>query len=87
MIVQARDFAVLRTLFESRVMTTEHIAALHFDGRKEAAKKRLQKLKSAKLIAERARQVNEPSVLFLTRQAFALLHEHGVLKEYPPIAQ
>lgn len=79
--------ALLRTLFESRIMTTGHIATIHFDGKKEAAKKRLQKLKAAQLIGERTQRVNEPSVLFLTRQAFALLESEGVLKDYPPIAK
>jgi Replication-relaxation len=85
--LQERDVALLRGLFESRVMTTGHIATLHFDGKKEAAKKRLQKLKAAQLLGERTQRVNEPSVLFLTRQAFTLLESEGVLKEYPPIAQ
>jgi len=40
--LQERDFALLRGLFESRVMTAAHIASLYFDGKKEAAKKRLQ---------------------------------------------
>lgn len=53
--LQDRDFAVLRGLFESRVMTTEHATALYFDGKVEAAKKRLQKLKTAGFITERPR--------------------------------
>lgn len=85
--IQDRDLALLRNLFESRVMTAGHVATLHFDGKKEAAKKRLQKLKAARLIGERTQRVNEPSVLFLTRQAFTLLESEGILKEYPPIAQ
>lgn len=85
--IQKRDLALLRSLFESRVMTAGHIATLHFDNKKEATKKRLQKLKSARLLGERTKRVNEPSVLFLTRQAFTLLESEGVLKEYPPIAK
>jgi hypothetical protein len=81
-----RDLAILRGLFESRIMTAGHIATLHFEGRREAAKKRLQKLKAAGLIGERKRNVNEPSVLFLTRKAFCLLRAEGVLSEYPPIS-
>jgi hypothetical protein len=42
--LQKRDLALLRGLFESRVMTAGHIATLHFDNKPEAAKKRLQKL-------------------------------------------
>ena len=84
---QERDFALLRGLFESRVMTLEHLAALYFEGRKEAAKKRIQKLKAAGLLAERPRRVNEPSVHFLTAKAFKLLLEHGYLAAYPKFSE
>jgi hypothetical protein len=84
--LQDRDFALLHGLFESRVMTAAHIAALYFDGRKEASKKRLQKIKAAGLVAERKRRVNEPSVLFLTRKANALLNEKGLLSEFPNLS-
>jgi hypothetical protein len=80
---QERDFTLLRGLFESRVMTAGHIATLFFDGKKEAAKKRLQKLKAAGLVGERRRKAYEPAVLFLSRKAFVLLREKGVLAEYP----
>ncbi len=83
--LQARDLALLRGLFESRVMTLRHIAALHFEGRQEAAKKRVQKLKSAGVIGERPRKTFAPSVLFLTRKAFPILAEHGCIADYPPI--
>jgi len=46
--LQSRDFDLLHGLFESRIMTTAHIATMYFDGKREAAKKRLQKLKAAK---------------------------------------
>jgi len=82
--LQPRDLVLLRGLFESRVMTTDHAAALYFDGKGEAAKKRLQKLKSAGFIAERPRRTFEPSVLFLTRNCLGLLQGRGVLAEYPP---
>lgn len=81
-----RDFAVLRGLFESRVMTTAHIAALYFSGKREAAKKRLQKIKAAGLVSERKRRVNEPSVLFLTRKGFSLLCDENLLAEFPPLS-
>ena len=77
--LQPRDLVLLRGLFESRVMTTDHAAALYFDGKGEAAKKRLQKLKSAGFIAERPRRTFEPSVLFLTRNCLGLLQGRGVL--------
>jgi Replication-relaxation len=81
-----RDLAILGGLFESRVMSAAHIAALYFSGSKEAAKKRLQKLKSAGLISERKRRVNEPSVLFLTRKGFTLLSNENFLSEFPRLS-
>jgi len=84
--IQDRDVALLKGLFESRVMTAEHAAVLHFGGSKEAAKKRLQKLKAAGVISDRKRRVNEPAVLFLARKGLDLLREHGVLAEYPSFA-
>jgi len=84
--LQDRDFALLRGLFECRVMAADHIATLYFDGKREYTKKRLQKLKAAGFIRERKRQVSEPSVLFLTRKAFIELKNHGDLSPYPPLA-
>jgi hypothetical protein len=81
--LQDRDTALLRGLFECRVMSSEHAGALYFDGKPEATKKRLQKLKAAGFIAERPRRSFEPSVLFLTRKGLVLLQEQGVLAEYP----
>jgi len=83
---QQRDFALLRDLFESRVMTSAHAAALHFDGSKEAAKKRLQKLKAAGLVTERTRRPTEPAALFLTTKGFAHLRDQGALAEYPALS-
>lgn len=77
---------LLRGLFESRVMTAAHVAALYFDGRKEAAKKRLQKLKATEFIRERKRRVNEPAVLFLTRKGFALLTERKAIADLPRLS-
>lgn len=84
-ILQPRDHALIRDLFESRVMTTSHIAALHFDGRIEAAKKRLLKLKDGGLIGERPRSPFEPAVLFLARDGIRLLDVRGTILEYPPL--
>ena len=83
--IQARDLEVLRGLFESRVMTAEHVAALYFEGRYEAARKRLQGLKAAGYVGQRPRRAYEPAVLFLTRKAFELLCERGAITDYPPI--
>jgi hypothetical protein len=81
--LQARDLALLSGLFESRVMTNDHATALYFGGKNEAAKKRLQKLKTAGLISERPRRAFEPSVLFLTRKGLVSLQDQGVLAQYP----
>jgi hypothetical protein len=83
--LQPRDWSLLRGLFESRVMTLAHASALYFDGRKEMAKKRVQKLKAAGIIRERPRHFSSPSVLFLPRRAFELLHAAGRLSDYPRI--
>ncbi len=85
-LLQDRDFKVLVGLFQSRVMTGAHIAAIYFDGKKEAAKKRLQKMKAAGLIGERKRRVNEPSVLSLTRKSYALLDGQGLLSGFPRLS-
>jgi hypothetical protein len=85
--LQERDVALLKSLFESRVMTTAHVANLFFDGKKEGAKKRLQKLKAEKLISERPRRAFEPSLLFLAPKGLEVLKEHGVLREFPSLPQ
>lgn len=64
-------------------MTLSHVASLFFEGRDEAAKKRLQKLKAAGFLKERPRRVNEPGILFLTRKAFTALEGEGFLSEFP----
>src|SRR5579862_7853339 len=85
--LQPRDLALLRGLFECRVMTTDHIATLYFDNKLPYTIKRLQKLKAAGFIAERKRNANEKSVLFLTRKAFVLLSSQGKLEEYPSLGK
>ena len=64
-------------------MTAKHAADLYFDGRMDAAKKRLQKLKATRLIAERPRRTFDPAVLTLTKRSLELLNEHGALANYP----
>jgi hypothetical protein len=81
--LQDRDVKLLRGLFECRVMTNDHATALYFEGKNEAAKKRLQKLKAAGLMSERPRRAFEPSVLFLTRKGLVLLQGQSVLNDYP----
>jgi hypothetical protein len=82
--IQSRDINLLCDLFLSRIMTSEHIATLHFGGSKEAAKKRIQKLKAAGFISERRRRPFDPAILFLSRKSFIFLRENGTLSEYPP---
>src|SRR5262249_30787458 len=84
---QGRDFSFLRSLFDCRIMTAAHAAALHFAGSKEAAKKRLQKLKAAGLIAERERNVNEPAVLSITAKGYDLLRDEGLLDGLPTFSK
>lgn len=84
--IQDRDKTLLRGLFESRIMTSAHVAVLYFAGRKEAAKKRLQKLKAAGLVTERKRRVNESSILFLTRKGFSILDGEKLLSEFPRLS-
>ena len=83
--LQDRDLSLLRGLFECRIMTAEHVARLYFDLSREAAKKRIQKLKSYGVVGTRARRVNEPAILFLTRTGLNTLRDHGVLAEYPAL--
>jgi hypothetical protein len=54
--LQPRDLALLRGLFECRIMTAPHVAALFFDGKHPYTIKRLQKLKAPGLIGERTRR-------------------------------
>ena len=77
---------LLRGLFESRIMITEHMATLFFNGSREAAKKRLQKLKAAGFIGERKRKAYEPAVLSLTSKAFLVLRAQGILAQYPQLS-
>jgi len=81
-----RDYRVLRGLFESRVMTLQHIAALYFAGNLDAAQKRIWKLKNARMLTERTRQrPYDPSILYLTRHGFENLVREERLIDYPTI--
>lgn len=85
--IKERDVLILRALFESRIMTLDHISGLCFKGREPSAKKRVQKLKKANYIGERARLVNEPAIHYLTTKGHLLLHDIGILKEYPTVSK
>jgi len=84
--VQERDIALLRELFVSRIMTLAHAGALHFEGRSEAAKKRVQKLKAAGFLAERPRKSRDPGILTLTRNGFRELVENGHIADLPRLS-
>ena len=81
--LQDRDIAFLRGLFESRLMTMDHIAALHFDGKREYVKTRMRQLKLSGFIGERRRRVIDPSILFLTRKGYLQLKNRGHLSGFP----
>ncbi len=83
--LQERDVRLLSGLFESRLMPLPHAAALYFEGRAEAAKKRSPETKSAGLIGERPRRAYDPCVLFLTRRGLLALADNGHLADYPQI--
>jgi len=84
--ITQRDYSLLRGLFESRIMTLAHAAAIYFEGRNEAAKKRVLTLKKLGYIAERPRlRAYDPSILFLTKKGFHLLHQEGHVSDYPSI--
>ena len=78
---QERDLDLLHGLLVSRLMTLAHIAVLYFDCKGEAAKKRVQKLKAAKLIGEHRKQPRDPSILFLTKKGYRLLCDKGRLED------
>jgi hypothetical protein len=84
--VTPRDIEILRGLFECRILTVEQIAALHFQDRQEAARKRLWKLKKTDLVRERPRRAYEPALLFLSRRALHLLIEQGHIADYPKLS-
>lgn len=83
---QARDLDLLRDLFVSRLMTLGQAAAIHFSGKSEMAKKRMQKLKAAGMVGERVRKPYEPSILYLTRIGFDTLRDRGCLQDLPQLA-
>jgi hypothetical protein len=69
--LQLRDYELLRSLFECRMMTLAQAAALHFEGKYEAASKRVQALKAARYIGDRRKQVGAPSLLYLPIRLFS----------------
>jgi hypothetical protein len=67
------------------MMTLAQATALHFDGRYDAASKRMQILKAAGYIGDRRKRIGAPSVLFLTKKAFDHLTAEGRIRDYPKL--
>lgn len=82
---QERDLELLRGLLGCRVMTLSHASDIFFAGAREAAKKRIAKLKAAGLLGERSRKPYEPAIIYLLRQGHSLLQERGMLNGFPAI--
>jgi hypothetical protein len=81
--LQPRDLAFLRGLFECRFMTIAHAASIFFGGRREMAKKRLQRLKAARLVRSRRAHGFAPSLVQLTALGLRALSSAGILRQYP----
>jgi hypothetical protein len=79
-----RDVRILRDLFDSRVLTANQIADIHFASSPNAAKQRLWAMKKVGLISGRfGSPASEPQPLRLTRGGFDLLRQRGHLDDYP----
>ena len=74
--IQDRDIRLFETLLECRVMTRRHIALIHFDGRMEAAKKRLHALATSNYLSGKRRRPNEAAVYSLSKKGFDALRAH-----------
>jgi hypothetical protein len=68
-------------------MTIAHAAEIHFGGKRESAKKRIQRLKAAGFLRERRRMPYEPSILHLASRGVTALSERSILVEYPPLSR
>ena len=79
--LQERDIALLVDLIESRVLTLDNICTLFFSDKNEMAKKRVQRLKAAGFLADRPRQIGQPSILHLTWKGYTALRDKGHLSD------
>ena len=86
LLLTARDVAILRDLFDSRILTARQLADIHFHGSRNAAKQRLWALKRAGHLAARfGSGAGEQQPLRLTRKGFEHLRAHGHLADYPRV--
>lgn len=81
-----RDCQVFRGLFESRIMTVAHVAALYFAGHADAARKRLWKLQTSGYINQRPRNAYDPAIYVLTAKSFRALTENHHLEGFPKLS-
>ncbi len=88
--IQPHDIELFFGLFESRLMTLKHIAALYFNKSndpEEAAKKRVQKLKRDGMIKELLRLPRDPGIIVLEKKGFdeLLASKKKDLTRYPDL--
>ena len=74
--ITQRDISIMRELYNSRFLTTRQLTDLCFDGKHEAAKKRIQKLKRGGFIEAKSIAFGTIPLLFLSTggQAWVLKH-------------
>lgn len=78
-VLQPRDYDLLQGLYDSRLMTIKHATALHFEGKIDAAKKRLQKLQGAGMIVQRPRRPQDPAIYLLGREGYKALKRANLI--------
>jgi hypothetical protein len=78
-IIQPRDVALLHLLLETRAIRRSHAAVLCFGGSANAAKKRIQTLKTAGLLGEWRASRTATGIVTLTRSGVAALKARNAL--------
>jgi hypothetical protein len=88
--LQARDFALLADVYDSRFITIPHATAMHFEGSEASAKRRLAALAKAELLAKTngrfgstsiAGKAQEVKTIYaFTKKALDLLIQHGYIR-------
>lgn len=71
--IQPRDVEILSEIAESPACSRNHIALALFDGRYEAAKKRVQQLAKAGLVANNDRSLKGRSILRITQEGLEIV--------------